>query len=126
MVFRHLAVMGEESVGAAEASECAGEQGQFWEYHDVLFENWAGENVGGYSKSNLQRFAETLDLDLTSFNSCLDEGRYSSKINDDISDAKAINVVSVPTTFINGRRIVGLEEYSYYRQIIEEELEKAR
>ena len=57
-VYRHYPFLGEESVWAAEATECAGDQGMFWEYHDILYEKWAGTNVGAYSYNNLVGFAQ--------------------------------------------------------------------
>jgi protein-disulfide isomerase len=51
-VFRHLAFIGAESLWAAEAAECANEQGRFWDYHDKLFEEQGGENVGAFSQEN--------------------------------------------------------------------------
>ena len=71
-VYRHLAFLGQESVWAAEAAECAGDQGKFWEYHDLLYERWAGTNVGGYSYNNLLGFAQILELDTDGFAACLD------------------------------------------------------
>ena len=71
-VWRDFAFLGEESIRAAEAARCAGEQGKFWEYHDYLFnyiwdnyysKNISGENVGAFSDRNLKSFAATLGLD---------------------------------------------------------------
>ena len=58
--FRHLAFLGIESVRAAEASECANEQGFFWEYHDILFLRQGDENAGVYSDGNMKRFASQM------------------------------------------------------------------
>ena len=57
LVFQPVALIGEESIWAAEAAECANEQGKFWDYHDKLFENQHGENQGAFSMDNLKRFA---------------------------------------------------------------------
>ena len=71
-VWRDFAFLGEESIRAAEAARCAGEQGKFWEYHDYLFnyiwdnyysKNISGENVGAFSDRNLKSFAAALGLD---------------------------------------------------------------
>ena len=60
--FRHYAFLGQESNFAAEASECANEQGKFWEFHDYLFKNQQGENQGAFTKDKLKGFAATLGL----------------------------------------------------------------
>jgi protein-disulfide isomerase len=58
IVFNHFAFIGDESIRAAEASECANAQGKFWEYADTLFSNQAGENQGAFSDANLEKFAQ--------------------------------------------------------------------
>ena len=70
-VYRHLAFLGNESTWAAEASECAEDQGRFWDYHDKLFDEQRGENQGAYSKDNLKRFAAEIGLDTDRFDSVL-------------------------------------------------------
>ena len=62
-VFRHYPFIGEESFRAAEGTECAADQGKFWEYHDIVFENWKGVNEGHFSDDKLKGFARTLGLD---------------------------------------------------------------
>src|SRR6185295_12416732 len=62
IVYRHFAFLGPESQWAAEASECADEEGKFWEFHDRLFASQAGENRGTFSKDNLKRIGEALGL----------------------------------------------------------------
>ena len=79
-VYRHLAFLGQESVWAAEAAECAGDQGKFWEYHDLLYQRWAGTNVGGYSYNNLLGFAQILELDTDGFAACLDGRKYVDRV----------------------------------------------
>ena len=125
-VYRHVAFLGPESVRAAEASECAGEQGRFWEYHDTLFDNWEGENVGAFSDTKLVRFARFSGVDTQSFISCLESERYRRRVQDDTRAARELGVRSTPTIFVNGRRVDGLQDYSTYRQIIDEELAKAQ
>ena len=79
-VFRHYAFLGQESRWAAEAAECANEQGRFWDYYEKLFTEQGGENVGVFSKPNLQRFAGELSLDTASFNKCLTSGKYTARV----------------------------------------------
>ena len=72
MAYVHFAFLGQESLWAAEASECAAEQDAFWEYHDYLYDSQNGENRGAFNKENLYSFAEILGLDTDQFNQCLD------------------------------------------------------
>jgi hypothetical protein len=67
----NYAFLGPESRQAAEASECAAEQGAFWPYHDRLYERQAGENRGAFSQDNLKRFAVELGLNGQAFDACL-------------------------------------------------------
>ena len=125
-VYRHLAFLGPESVRAAEATECAAEQGRFWEYLYSLFENFAGTNVDAYSDSSLVRIAGEAGLNATELTSCLGSGRYAARVQDEAEAAADLDVDSTPTVFINGRRVRGLDDYEVYRRMIEEELAKAR
>lgn len=100
---RPIAILGEESELAAQAAECANDQGQFWEFHDTLYANQGRKGSGAFSRENLKRFAEALELDTAAFDSCLDSGRYASKVRDDTEAARQMGVNSVPTIFVNGR-----------------------
>ncbi len=117
--------MGQESTWAAEASECANEQGKFWEYHNYLYNNRGAENSGAFSKVNLERFAATLELNTSAFNSCL-EGEKYAKITDDTQAGQAVCVSGTPTVFINGVAIVGAQAYTTFKAAIDSELSKAK
>jgi len=104
---------------AAEASECADEQGKFWEYHDKLFENQNALDTG-----SLKQYAKDLGLDTAKFNSCLDSGKMTSEVQKDFSDGAQSGVSGTPTFFINGIQIVGAQPYSAFEQLIEQELNK--
>jgi len=106
-VYRHMAFLGQESLWAAEASECAGEQGKFWEYHDKIFASQKGENQGAFSKDNLKKFASDLKLDTAKFNQCLDSGKFTDKITKSTEDANQLGVEGTPTIFLNGIYIPG-------------------
>jgi protein-disulfide isomerase len=79
-VWRNFENYGNESRDAAVAAYCAGEQGQFWEFKDVLFQNQRGVDQGAFSENNLRRFAQEAGLETTAFNSCLDGTSYESVI----------------------------------------------
>ncbi len=109
--FRYLAFIGNESRWAAEASECANEQGRFWNYHDKLFEEQGGENVGTFSQDNLKRFAAELELDAEQFNQCLDSGEYRNKVQQEVAEGEQLGVRSTPTIFVNGQLITPGSDY---------------
>ena len=92
--------IGPESKAAAEAAYCAGDQGKYWEYHDILFANQTGENVGAYANRRLQAFAEALSLDMDAFNSCLNSGKHSGRADQDRIDGTAAGVTGTPAFVI--------------------------
>jgi len=94
-----------ESDQSANASMCAGEQGRFWDYHDMLYANQSGENQSAFSDRRLVAFAETLGLDMDAFNACFEENRYQDEINEDIASGRALGVNSTPSVFVNGQLI---------------------
>ncbi len=99
-VYRDFAFLGPESTIAAEAARCAGDQGEFWDYHDYLFGNQKGENMGNFSDENLKAFAVNLGLNKVSFNECLDSGKYTQAINDSTIEGRKAGVSGTPKGFI--------------------------
>nr|AQS32414.1 hypothetical protein [uncultured archaeon] len=104
---------------AAEASECADEQGKFWEYHDALFENQ--ENLGNDLYLEL---AEKIGLSVSKFKTCVESGKYSQEVQADVSYASQIGVSGTPTFFVNGIKVTGAQPYNVFKQIIDAELAK--
>lgn len=102
---RTFAFMGEESVLASQAAECASDQGRLWDFHDTLFANQRGRDQGAFSSDNLKRFAEALELETAAFDSCLDSGKYASKVREDTEAGRELGVDSVPTILVNGRAV---------------------
>lgn len=95
--FRQYPFKGPESFWAAEASESAAEQGQFWPYYDLLFANQSGENKGAFSKDRLKGLAATLKLDLQTFDSCLDTDKHLLQVREDVKLGDEQGVNSTPT-----------------------------
>jgi protein-disulfide isomerase len=89
--------IGQESVDAASAAYCAGDQGKFWEYHDMIFANQRGENEGRFSNSRLTAFARSLGLNMTEFNSCFNNDKYKDQVTQDANDALTAGVQATPT-----------------------------
>ena len=100
--------LGEESENAAQAALCANEQGKFWEMHDAIFLASDGpeEHTGKYAIDKLKIIARGVtNLDMTTFNSCLDGGEYTSALSRISSDVRAVGVTGTPTFFVNGEKV---------------------
>lgn len=124
-VYRSLgAFIGPESQLAAEAAYCAGDQGMFWEYHDLLFENQAGENQGAFSSKNLLGFAESLGLDMGQFSICIERGKYTQQVDQDRVDGQNSGVQGTPSFLINGSLVEGALPYENFASVIDGQLAK--
>ena len=123
-VHRNEAFLGPESFLAAEAADCAGDQGRFWDYRTLLFQRQRGENSGAFSAQNLKGFAAELGLDRESFAACLDGGKYRAAIQAEAKEGDQLGVDSTPSFFINGKPIKGIPTIEQMQKLIEEELAK--
>lgn len=115
--FRHFPLsFHQEAQKAAEAAECAGEQGKFWEMHDLIFSaNRSGEmNIAKWIEG-----AKKLGLKSEQFKSCLESGKYASRVGADLQGGLAAGVEGTPATFINARLISGAVPLEQLEQIIE-------
>ena len=102
---------------AAEAAECAGEQGKYYEMHNLLFEKGVAGGV-----SSFKEYAKEIKLDTTKFDQCLDSGKMSSEVQKDAADGGKYGVQGTPAFFINGKLLSGAQPYSVFQQAIEAEL----
>jgi len=116
-VYRDYPVLSPESLPAANASLCANAQGEFWEYHNLLYDNQADLGRDLYLS-----LAADLELDMESFTTCVDEVTYRDEIVGDLVDGQALAIRGTPTFFINGRPLVGAQPYEAFAAVIEEEL----
>ena len=123
--WRDFAYLGQESVNAALAARAAQEQGRFWEYHDVLYENQGSVNSGAFSDEALVGFAEKVGLDTEQFEAALTSGRYESVVQSDLREAQNAGIQGTPSFTINGQRLVGPQPLEVFEQVIEAELAKA-
>ena len=99
---------------AAEATECADEQGKYWEYHDLLFQNQAALDV-----DSLKSYASSLELDTAVFNECLDTDEHMDEVRKDVQDGIAAGVEGTPAFFINGQLVSGAQPYAAFQSVIE-------
>jgi protein-disulfide isomerase len=112
-----IASLHPQAAKAAEAARCAGEQGKFWEYHDVLFESQQQTTLADF-----KRFADQLKLEPKGFAACLESGRYQAAVQLDIEDGVRLGISGTPTFFVNGRLLVGNQPVDNFKKIIEAEL----
>ena len=89
--------IGSESASTGEAAYCAGDQGKFWEMHDIILSNQKGENQGGFADKRLTQFAETLKLNMDEFNTCFSANKHKDLIEQDGRDGKAGGVQATPS-----------------------------
>ena len=129
MIFKDFTIIGQDSINAAHAAHCADEAGKFWEFHDILYNSWTGENNGWASPSNISGFAKQLVLDEEDFKSCMSEARYVSIIQASYSDAKTLGLTGTPGFFIIGpdnsiTKISGAQPYEVFEELFNSNLEK--
>ncbi len=106
---------------AANATECAGEQGKFWEMHDVIF-----ENNRKLEDADLESYAEKVGLKMKFFKDCYKENKYKYRILDDQKTAVGLGARGTPAFFVNGRYLSGARPLEDFKKIIDEELKKAK
>lgn len=129
MIFKDYNIIGPDSVNASHGAHCANDQGKFWEYHDILYSNWTGENNGWASSENLLRFAQEIGLDIDEWSECMVEGVHSKTILASNDDAKKLELTGTPAFFVIGpdgktTRIFGAQPYEVFENIFEAELAK--
>ncbi|GAB4491144.1 MAG: thioredoxin domain-containing protein [Anaerolineales bacterium] len=135
--------IGPESARAAEAAYCAGDQGKFWEMHDVIFANVSGENRGSLSDARLTAFAEKLGLNMNNFKDCFTNGKYKARLLEDQQNAAkditgtsnyaelvaanqySAGGISTPSFIVNGRLIPGAMPFEVFQQEIDAALQAA-
>jgi len=127
MIFKDCTIIGQDSVTAANAAHCAQEQGKFWEYHDALYDNWAGENTGWASYKNLPGFAKQIGLNEEQFNECVIKAKYVNMVQESVSNARDLGLSGTPDFFIIGpdsaiTKVVGAQPYDVFDEIFKSKL----
>jgi len=102
LVWRDFDFFGPDSVSASEAAYAAGEQGKFWEFHNLLYQSQQTPNNGWASKQNMETFARQLGLNMTQFDQSLNSGKYESLVNSNHSLGVQAGVSQTPTFFLIG------------------------
>ena len=127
MIFKDFTIIGQDSVNAAHASHCAQEQDKFWDYHDMLYNNWSGENTGWASSKNLLAFAKQVGLDQAKFNQCMANSTYISTVQGSLSNAKDLGLTGTPDFFIMApdhsiTKIVGAQPFEVFDNLFKSKL----
>ena len=118
-VYRHFPLGNHPNAKpAAEASQCAAEQGKFWEYHDTLF-----ANPSKLADADLKQHAAGLGLDTSKFNACFDSHKYKAQVEADMQAGEEAGVNGTPAFFVNGRMLSGAQPFEQFKRLIDEELE---
>jgi protein-disulfide isomerase len=112
--WRDFPYLGQESVSAALAARAAQEQGKFWEYHDLLYENQSG----GFSHERLVEMAREAGLDIEEFEADLTSGRYEEAVARDFQEGQRRGITGTPTFVINGEVLTGLQPLGVYEDAI--------
>lgn len=116
-----IAALHPQAQQAAEAAECAAEQGGFWRYHDLLF-----ERAPALDLESLRAYAAEAGLDGRPFADCLESGRKAQIVAKDLADGVAYGVTATPTFFINGRRVIGAATLAEFEAQISAALRQTR
>ncbi len=111
-------INGGASDQAANATMCANEQGKFWEMKASIYANLGGESQGS-SNRRLEAMAESIGLDVTSFNNCFDANKYEENIQADYEYGQELGVSGTPSVFVNGVRVGDVGKVPSYQQIAE-------
>jgi len=124
LVFKDFPLNGPDSILAAEAAYCAGDQGKYWSYHDELYANWKGERTGWVNMESLNSFARTVEIDIEKFNSCIDDHKYLEKVLDLEQFGREIGIDATPSFLIFNDekiiKIIGNQPIDVFRNAIEE------
>ena len=129
MIFKDYNIIGPDSVNASHGAHCASDQGLFWEYHDILYSNWTGENNGWASSDNLTIFAQEIGLDMDTWSECMKTGVHSQTIVGSNEDARILELTGTPAFFVIGpdgetTRFFGAQPLEAFEKVFQEELEK--
>ncbi len=124
LIFVDMALLGRDSPIAAQATYCAEDQGRYWKFHDMLYNSQEHIDNGWANSERLKAFAFSLDFDMELFSSCLDSGKYSKRVQYNISEARKNGATGTPTFFIvnsdgEQQKISGAQPYSVFKSVID-------
>ena len=104
------------SRAAAAAAKCADRQDAFWEYSQILFSS------ASFDQNSLISYANSLELDVAEFSSCLVSDEIKNEVDKDFRDARRAGIMTTPTTFVNGVKVSGVQDVSLFRRLFNDML----
>ena len=125
LIFVDLPFLGRDSPTSAQASYCAEDQGQYWEYHTMLYTFQDGHPDSGWAdRDRLNSFAFSLDMNIDEFDECMDSSKYKNRVKANYDEAVKNGVQSTPTFIIiseDGKKeqFSGAQPYSVFSVTIE-------
>jgi len=127
MIFKDFTIIGPDSINASHGAHCANDQGLFWEYHDILYDNWTGENNGWASSENLLKFAQQTGLDVKKWSQCMINSEHSEIIAASNQDARTLGLTGTPSFFVidsenNVTKLFGAQPYEQFKRIFDSSL----
>lgn len=106
------------------AAESAGEQGKFWEMHDLLYERQSEWSEDSAAFDLFVGYARELHLSTSEFSQKISSSTYDEVIQTDINDGVRLGINSTPTLFINNKKLEDAPTYQNIKIAVEEALEK--
>jgi protein-disulfide isomerase len=122
LVFRHYPLSFHPAARpAALASQCAFDQGKFWEFHDLIFteQEKQGQGTVSFGLPELKAWAQKLGMNTSTFNSCIDTSTHADIVDADMKVAASVGVTGTPTFVINGKIVVGAQPFSIFKDVID-------
>jgi len=110
IVYKHFN-RGGTDIKTAQATECANDQGKFWEMHDAIFD--------GGSSGDLSAYAKSIGLDVTEFEDCLSSEKYKEKVGQSTAEARSLGVGGTPSFFVNGKSVEGAQPFENFKKVID-------
>jgi protein-disulfide isomerase len=132
LIFEHLPNRGFDSLPAALAAQCTNDQGKFWQYHNLLYNNQGPIDSGWANKDNLKKFASQIPgLDIQRFNSCFDNKKYKPLVENNVALAHSFGFMETPSFIVvkregsNPEKLEGPAPFSEFKALIDKELGEA-
>lgn len=113
-VWRDYPIITAQSPKAAQAGQCAFDQGKFWEYHDLLY-----AKAPRLSVAHLKEYAAQIGLDTGKFDRCLDSDQYKAKVDQSMKEAQGYGFVGTPDFIVNGTKLIGPASFAKFKSVID-------
>ncbi len=113
-VWRDYPIITAQSPQAADAGQCAFDQGKFWQYHDLLYAKQPALSI-----SELKSYAVQIGLNTTQFDPCLDLGQDKAKVNQSMAEARGYGFIGTPSFIVNGQKVIGPASFSQFKSLID-------